>query len=142
MTFAWPDYVTVAEDLVKVNRPTASAEALARAAVSRAYYAVHHAARQLTTERAIPLPTKPNAEGGIHQQVIDAMFSVKDPAWGEAAQHLDRLRRLRVNADYHVPLPVDPWGSDDGSVKKQATFVVAMARSLIRELQALPPGPP
>jgi hypothetical protein len=142
MTFVWPDYVNVAEDLLMMNRPTACAEAVARAAVSRAYYAVHHTARQLTTDRAIMLPKRPNDDGGIHQQVIDAIFSVKHPAWAEAGQFLDTLRRLRVDADYHVPLPVDPWGSEERSVNQKATYVVMMARSLIRVLQSLPPAPP
>lgn len=36
MTFTWPEYVQVAEDLLNMKRHTAGGEAIVRAAVSRA----------------------------------------------------------------------------------------------------------
>jgi hypothetical protein len=51
MSFAWSDYLTLAEALLQGRATLAPEEACCRAAISRAYYAVYGAAR--TRARAI-----------------------------------------------------------------------------------------
>jgi hypothetical protein len=45
MSFAWADYVVLAEALLQARTTFAPEEACCRAAISRAYYAVYGAAR-------------------------------------------------------------------------------------------------
>jgi uncharacterized protein (UPF0332 family) len=120
-----------------MNRPSACTEAVARAAVSRAYYAAHHAAHQLLNSRTMQLPN-PSGTAGIHQQVLDAINGVNDSDWKLAGQQLEELRRLRVHADYHMPLPATNWGGSETAIKKKATFAVMTAPSLINSLPRLP----
>ena len=92
MTSTWPDYLSVADGLLDMPQRTASLEAIARAAVSRAYYAVHRVAHdELTIRRNMPLPDIP---GGVHMQVIQAFFTVKHRAWGRVGQDLATLPQI------------------------------------------------
>ena len=67
MSFAWLDYLTLAEALLQARTTFAPEEACCRAAISRAYYAVYGAAARRAREQAgLQLPTT----GEAHQRVI------------------------------------------------------------------------
>ena len=67
MSFAWLDYLALAEALVQARTTLAPEEACCRAAISRAYYAVYGAARTRARDQdGLQLP----ATGDAHQRVI------------------------------------------------------------------------
>ncbi len=67
MSFAWVEYLTLAEVLVRQRDTLADAEACCRAAISRAYYAVYGAAR--TYARDHEGGRFPATGGGAQQSV-------------------------------------------------------------------------
>ena len=130
MTFAWVDYLTLAEALLQGRATVAPEEACCRAAVSRAYYAVYGAARTHAREQeGLQLP----ATGDAHQRVIAHYFHGPSPLHRAIAENLRRLRGARNRADYDDQL--------DRPVAL-AAFAVRRARQVVAQLQALAPPPP
>ena len=130
MTFAWVDYVTLAEALLQGRATVAPEEACCRAAVSRAYYAVYGAARTHAREQeGLQLP----ATGDAHQRVIAHYFQGPSALHRALAENLRRLRGARNRADYADQL--------DRPVAL-AAFAVRRARQVVAHLQALAPPPP
>jgi hypothetical protein len=135
MTFAWPEYLKVAEDLLKMRNHSAGDEAIVRATVSRAYYAAHRVAHdEIIGKRGIQ---PPQTAGGVHEQVIQALYTVKDAEWSKVGDELAILRRLRVHADYHLALPGE-WGNSPDALRKKAIFEIARAGWLLKVIPALP----
>jgi len=130
MSFAWADYLTLAEVLLQGRATLAPEEACCRAAISRAYYAVYGAARTRAREQeGLQLP----ATGDAHQRVITHYFQGPSPLHRAIAGNLRRLRGARNRADYDDQL--------DRPVTL-AQFAVRQARQLLAQLQALIPPPP
>jgi uncharacterized protein (UPF0332 family) len=97
MSFAWVEYLTLAEVLVRQRDTLADAEACCRAAISRAYYAAYCAARNHARD----------VEGGAfaqtgddHRRVLVHYRRAADPLHQEIGEVLFRLRRHRAQADY------------------------------------------
>ena len=130
MSFAWSDYLTLAEVLLHGRATLAPEEACCRAAISRAYYAVYGAARTRAREQeGLQLP----ATGDAHQRVIAHYFQGPSPLHRAIAENLRRLRGARNRADYDDQL--------DRPVTL-AQFAVQRARQVVAQLQALAPPPP
>jgi hypothetical protein len=130
MSFAWADYLTLAEALLQGRATLAPEEACCRAAISRAYYAVYGAARTRAREQdGLQLP----ATGDAHQRVIAHYFQGPSPLHRAIADTLRRLRGARNRADYDDRL--------DRPVTL-AQFAVQRARTLLIQLQALPRSAP
>ena len=67
MSFAWSDYLTLAEVLLQGRATLAPEEACCRAAISRAYYAVYGAARTRAREQeGLQLPATDDAHQPVH----------------------------------------------------------------------------
>ena len=130
MSFAWGDYLALAEALVQARTTLAPEEACCRAAVSRAYYAVYGVARTQARDHAgLQLP----ATGDAHQQVGLHYRTGPSPRHRAIGEHLRQLRRARNHADYADQLarPV-----------ATAQWAVRQARQVLGQLQVLaPPGP-
>ena len=130
MSFAWSDYLTLAEVLLQGRATLAPEEACCRAAISRAYYAVYGAARTRAREpEGLQLP----ATGDAHQRVIAHYFQGPSPLHRAIAENLRRLRGARNRAD------------DDDQLDRPvplAQFAVPRARHGVAQLQALAPPPP
>lgn len=130
MSFAWSDYLTLAEALLQGRATLALEEAWCRAAISRAYYAVYGVARTRVREQAgLQLP----ATGEAHQRVIAHYFQGPSPLHRAIAENLRRLRGARNRAD------------DDDQLDRPVTlaqFAVQRARTLMAQLQALTPTLP
>jgi len=130
MSFAWRDYLELAEALVQARTTLAPEEACCRAAVSRAYYAVYGVARtQARDHEGLHL----TATGEAHQQVSLHYRTGPSPRHREIGERLRQLRRARNRADYADQLarPV-----------ATAQWAVRQARQVLVQLQALaPPGP-
>ena len=130
MSFAWSDYLALAEALLQARTTFAPEEACRRAAISRAYYAVYGAARTRAREQE---GLQLQATGDAHQRVIAHYFQGPSPLHRAIGDNLRQLRSVRNRADYDDQL--------DRPVAR-AAFAVQRARHVIAQLQALaPPGP-
>ena len=97
MSFAWEEYLTVAEALVQQRATLASEEACCRAAISRAYYAAYGVARNHARDSEGLVLSQ---TGDDHRQVLLHYRRAPDPAHQELGELLFRLRRHRTQADY------------------------------------------
>ena len=130
MSFAWLDYLALAEALLQGRTTLAPEEACCRAAISRAYYAVYGAARTRARDQdGLQLP----ATGDAHQRVITHYRQGPSSLHRAIGDNLRRLRRARNRADYDDQL--------DRPVAL-AQFAVRRARQVVAQLQALAPPPP
>ena len=130
MSFAWLDYLVLAEALLQARTTVAPEEACCRAAVSRAYYAVYGVARKRARDQdGLQLP----ATGDAHQRVITHYRQGPSPLHQAIGNNLRRLRRARNRADYDEQL--------DRPVAL-AEFAVRRARQVVTQLQAPPPPAP
>lgn len=130
MSFAWLDYLVLAEALLQARTTFAPEEACCRAAISRAYYAVYGAALTRARDQdGLQLP----ATGDAHQRVITHYRQGPSPLHRAIGNNLRRLRRARNRADY-----------DDQRARPVALaqFAVRRARQVVAPLQALAPPPP
>lgn len=115
--FDWSAYLDLSDRLAR----RIGDEAAERSAISRAYYAAFHAARDLLDRRS---PTVPR-DGSAHAVVRDRI-AAQSPA---AGQDLRRLHGWRKNADYDDECPF--------VTASQATTAVALARRLVQEIGQL-----
>jgi uncharacterized protein (UPF0332 family) len=98
-----------------------------RSAVSRAYYAAFHAARDLLTVFGFRAPRADRA----HEYLYRRLNNCGLPAARAAAGDLHDLRRLRNEADYDVGVPY---------AVGIATKAVAAATRIVQTLDALTPA--
>jgi uncharacterized protein (UPF0332 family) len=112
------DFLTLAETLVA--GPT---EAMWRSAVSRAYYAAFHVARQLLTQCRFKVPRGDRAHAYLWQRLHNSGH----PDVARAGAELDTLRSERNRADYDCHLSFD---------QISATAQVQIARQIIQTLEA------
>ena len=102
MSFAWVEYLRVAEALVRQRGTLADAEACCRAAISRAYYAAYCAARNHARDvEGLGLVQT----GDDHRLVLGHYRRAADPLHQEIGEWLFRPRRHRSQADYADTLP-------------------------------------
>lgn len=79
-----------------------SDDAACRSAISRAYYAAFLVAQQYVRSRKIRAYPPPDEYWGSHQRIIHAVGEIRHPGAKYIEAELDRLKRLRVDADYHL----------------------------------------
>jgi hypothetical protein len=130
MSFAWLDYLVLAEALLQARTTFVLEDACCRIAISRASYAVYGAARTCARDQdGLQLP----ATGDAHQRVITHYRQGASPlhrAIGDSMRQL-RSARNRANYDDQLDRPV-----------ARAQFAVRRARQVVAQLQALAPPPP
>ena len=130
MSFAWLDYLVLAEALLQAHTTLAPEEACWRAAISRAYYAVYGVARMRARDQeGLRLP--PAAEA--HQRVITHYRQGASPLHRAIGDSLRQLRSARNRADYDEQL---------ARPLALAQFAVRRARQVVRQIEALTPVPP
>jgi uncharacterized protein (UPF0332 family) len=112
------DFLTLADRLV-----TGATEAEWRSAVSRAYYAAFHVARELLTGLGFTVPRQDRA----HRHLIYRLTNCGDPGVSQAGRDLDALRGDRNDADYDFNRPVSA---------AQAPVQVRLAERVIQTLEA------
>lgn len=125
MSFAWAEYLTVAEALVRQRGTLAGAEACCRAAISRAYYAAFGEARTHARDAEGLALTR---TGDDHRQVLLHYRRAADPVRQELGELLFRLRRQRTQADYADSMP---------DVVARASTACRRARRAVALVQAL-----
>ncbi len=114
----WRDFLILASRL-----STGANEADWRTAVSRAYYATHHIARQLFTDLNFAVPRADRA----HQYLVFRLSNCGESAVERSGRDLETLRRLRNRSDY-----------DDfpAVLATHATAAVQLAQDIIHVLDA------
>jgi uncharacterized protein (UPF0332 family) len=112
----WRDFLTLASRL-----PGGTTEADWRTAISRAYYAAFHVARELLSDLRFTVPRADRA----HQYLVYRLSNSGEPAVEQAGRNLETLRRLRNRADYDDAPPV---------TQPQAAAAVPLAEGVIRAL--------
>jgi uncharacterized protein (UPF0332 family) len=129
MSFAWLEYLVLAEALLQASTTLASEEACCRAAISRAYYAVYGAARlHAHDQEGLHLPATAEA----HQRVITHYRQGVSPLHRAIGDSLRQLRSARNRADYDDQLD---------RPRALAQFAVRRARQVVGQLAALAPPP-
>ena len=88
---SWRDFLALATRLAG-----GTTEAEGRSAVSRAYYAAFHVARQLFADLGFAVPRADRA----HQYLTFRLANCGDSVVEQAGRDLETLRRLRNRADY------------------------------------------
>jgi uncharacterized protein (UPF0332 family) len=111
-------FLTTADQLAR-----GATEADWRSAVSRAYYAVFHVARQLFTTCGFTVPRADRA----HSYLWLRLCNSGDTTVQRAGANIDALRRLRNHADYDVDRPL---------LQATALTQAQNARSVLQALDA------
>ncbi len=104
MAFEWEDYLILAEDLSNDEND----EAALRCAVSRAYYAAFHIAKNFLNGIDDPALKVSENKPSIHHEVWNA-FLGRGRHWQAMFNTGNRLKKRRTNADYE-PGPKYPDG--------------------------------
>lgn len=126
MTTDWHQFLDFAALLLENPVPAVAAEIQYRVSISRAYYAAFHAARDHLTDY---YGYRWNHERGSHEQVISQFDRPAHLGYYKVAKDLERLRRLRVQADYHAAPQPQPH---------DAQRAVELAGRIIRAIARLP----
>jgi uncharacterized protein (UPF0332 family) len=110
------DFLTLAQSLV--GQPT---EVAWRTAVSRAYYGAFHVARRLLEDLRFGVPHADRAHGYLWLRLSNC----GDPTVQRAGADLNRLRRLRNEADYDLGRPLT-----QASARSQVQTAAAVVNTL------------
>jgi uncharacterized protein (UPF0332 family) len=113
------DFLTLAARLAG-----GSTEAEWRTAVSRAYYAAFHAARDALTDMGFAVPRADQA----HQYLYHRLNNCGHPQLQQAGRELSTLRWMRNQADYELTRPHSQQSTGNGLRLAQAiTRTLALA---------------
>lgn len=127
MTFAWVEYLELADALLSNRGTFAQDEACCRASISRAYYAVFCAARNHAVNgEGLQL----GRTGDDHRHVQRHFEQAQGTNHKYIAMQLFRLRRERNHADYRDEMP---------QVFRRAQQALSRAREAMSILHALSP---
>jgi len=119
--FDWEDFLKLAEQM-----SGASNEAAQRTAISRAYYAVYHAASSYIRRMQLITPGRPLS----HREVWRVLKLSTNLDHRDTGFRGEDLKRLRQEADYRSPY--------SGDIATDARETVAEARALIADISRLP----
>lgn len=126
MSFDWMEYLYLAQDLSGVS-PTGKVtpEAKFRTAISRAYYAAFcQACDFLRDKEGLNIPSN-----NSHNWVRDQFCCSGDRAKIKVGGTLERLKDLRIKADYHKSWPVN--------IEAQGTTALRFANKIISKISSL-----
>lgn len=112
MSFDWIEYFKLAQELKL--RPLTNQAAM-RSAISRAYYAGYNKAAAKMQEDT----GKPLAGGDTHKQVWDYFEKASDLYRRRIGNDGTRLKRRRVDADYHADREVRENDLEDAFIKAE-----------------------
>jgi uncharacterized protein (UPF0332 family) len=116
------DFLNHAEEMANDGRP-----AWCRSAVSRAYYAAHHAAVEFLFRVGVRTPTDGTAHGAAFNALV--AINATDESVKEAGSDLMTLHGKRNRADYR-------WDNLSMERQDQAQDLVANAKEIVNALAA------
>jgi hypothetical protein len=128
MSFAWTRYLELAKELAGKPVTTEGREAKLRSAISRAYYAAFHEARDFLVITQGPLPYNVNE----HEYVKNWYLDQRDRLRAQVGNDLNRLRQDRNRADY-----VDEWSGGIGALDKTVDATLIIAARIIANIGRL-----
>jgi uncharacterized protein (UPF0332 family) len=120
--FTWNDFLVLARRLAR--RKTSEADQ--RTAISRAYYAVFHAASSFIRAKALVPPS----ERLTHDKVWNLLATDPDLDRADVGRRGDLMKRLRVNADYRTPFP-------DKNLTARVADALAEAKRMVEAISRL-----
>jgi hypothetical protein len=112
-------FLAHATDLASRGTPADS-----RSAISRGYYAAHHAAIEFLHRAGVRVP----AAGKAHTAAFNALMATPDPDIKQAGTELSTLHTRRNDADYE-------WGDPDTEQPAVAQDAVKLAWEIVAALQ-------
>jgi uncharacterized protein (UPF0332 family) len=115
--FDWSKYVDLARELVQ----RFSSEEFQRSGISRAYYAVFHAARDYLDRKGPPVARHGAAHAEVRRRIAREDWQM--------GMRLRRLHNWRTSADYDDVYP--------GPLIQEARSSVRIARQLLRDIAKL-----
>ena len=110
MSFDWHNYLGFSETALAKVSDYPDSEAVHRSVVSRAYYAVYCATRNLVKQK-----DRQSFSGNAHQQLQDYLINHPNRARKRLGNRLKQLHQLRIKADY------------DGRLQQQSTSMAQQA---------------
>lgn len=122
MSFSWPQYCDVAEEISNCSANDPLCEAKHRTAISRAYYSVFVPACDYAMANFGAKPKKTS----WHKYVIDSLKNAPDPIAQEVGDCLETFKLMRVQVDYKNPAQFDP--------SVDTTRCIALAKILISKV--------
>lgn len=119
------DFLIEAENLLMGAR---ASEIRGRSAISRAYYACHHAANQVAREAGYRFD--PNARQGMHKHLNGFLATnvANDDESREAIRELVRLYQDRVRADYKLDKTISFADAQDAVTRSREVMAILMDR--------------
>jgi hypothetical protein len=128
MSFRWARYLDLANELAGKLVVVEGREAKLRSAISRAYYAAFHHARDYVVATHGQLPYSINE----HEYVKNWFLNQRDRLLIQIGTDLDRLRQDRNRADY-----TDEWRGGIGALDKTVDTSLQMAARTIANVARL-----
>ena len=129
MTFQWTRFLELARDLAQQAASADNREAKYRTAISRAYYAAFHQARDYIIATLGRMPQN----GNEHLYIQDWFFDAGGRFQKLISDDLEALHRERKHADYHEIR----GGIDELERKTREAFI--LADRIIANLSRLQP---
>lgn len=135
MSFDWTEYLRLSEKLTGAGTTPPSEEGKLRCAISRAYYAAHHCARNYL--RDIQRIPEKRDHGYVRKWFQEAYYST--PSEHRLVEHktielsLQRLQGKRIKADYEAVY----LNADVRKLRVEANRAVAEANDVLSCLQRL-----
>jgi hypothetical protein len=132
MSFPWTRYLDLAKELAGKPVTVEGREAKLRSAISRAYYAAFHHARDYLIATNGPLPPYTSNE---HDYVKRWYIERNDRVQRQIGSDLDRLRLDRNIADY-----ADVWRGGIGELSKTVDLSLMVAARIVGKIEQLTKG--
>ncbi len=125
MSFYWPEYLDLAEELLVEGKGTPRNEAKLRSAISRAYYAVYNSADKYADAKGIR-SFQEKIYGSRHRDLSKRFKNSNAKRLKQLGVNLDRLLNQRIDADYYFNYK----SSQD--LTKQAEISISQARTSLK----------
>jgi len=106
-----------------------------RSAISRAYYAAHHFARDFLAQR---VGVEPVRDSQSHSAVLLALQRTGDQIIADAGVELSTLQTLRKNADYKLNDPATEHPAAALAAVNQAFAIISALQTCGRDPQRMP----
>ena len=129
MNFNWANFQTIADELAKRDDETAI-----RSAISRYYYAVFGSARLYLIDYK-NRQSLANKTSNVHRDVKNILEYSPDETESEIGENLNKMRKLRNDADYD-------WKKDKRYFKKEIKGIKKKSHDCLNSIEYLKNNPP
>lgn len=137
MSFDWLEYFYQAQDVsdkrhtIPSQKMSPANEADMRTAISRAYYAAFHKAKEFLQATKDLTPETP--AGGVHERLISRFTNNSLVDWRVMGAKLDRMKKLRHTADYNYTIK----NKYNGALYNLVEEVLLTSQGLINEFNSI-----